>query len=562
MSTKILILLFFAINLRTSEQMDIPIAFRRLGNFATGLSFAHLKTSINIGNVRKNHWQALTTLNNTKIFAAELADNSTTIIQLFARLQKSLIPSTNLLDSITSTFIDSSDKTRTTRQLEVLGSVFSIGLSLYNSYEIYNLHSEISSLQTWMGLLAHSLLEEDQAITDLENSVNILNHTCWMLTNAIFKQETKLNHLAAFDEMSILTTDHNIQMNRWGNGMTQLLHGQMSPLLIKNKAMMKAIEELKTKVEEKGFRLLKDSPSDIYKEEISYIVEGNVIHVYVHLPIIEREPLTLYEHINIPFFASNKGDLVTLEADKTILAIDESNHNGMELTPEELSGCKRQPHHDGNIFLCGTANLVRTNVYETCLGLLFSGSQDSERIKAKCKLYISKEESFGQQITKTSFLLFNKNSKKLTQKCGNSQKHEMVEGLTKVDTTPGCQAFTDDYIFYSKIDVTMEAEFINLPRKINFTFHETALNELADAYHELSKITAPKKRSIESVRSWLEKEKSKRNMYFYGLIGFGIAMILSISILCYLGFTYLKYKRAKRPSVETDGFEMEPLRTT
>jgi hypothetical protein len=38
-------------------------------------------------------------------------------------------------------------------------------------------------------------------------------------------------------------------MNRWGNGITQLLHGQMSPLLIKNKAKMKAIEELKTKVQ-------------------------------------------------------------------------------------------------------------------------------------------------------------------------------------------------------------------------------------------------------------------------------------------------------------------------
>ena len=220
---------------------------------------------------------------------------------------------------------------------------------------------------------------------------------------------------------------------------------------------MKAFGELKIRIEEKGFKLLQEAPSNVYKDEISCIVEGNTIHIYVHFPIIEREPLTIYEYLNVPFFASNDGGLVTLESESSFLAIDETTHNGVELTAEELSGCKKVPHQDGNIYLCGSANLVKTNVLYTCLGTIFSRSHSSIDITTRCKMFITKEESYGKELSWNSFLLFNKSPKKLTHKCGNSQRHEMVEGLTKVETNPGCQVFTENFIFFSKTDVSMES---------------------------------------------------------------------------------------------------------
>ena len=72
-------------------------------------------------------------------------------------------------------------------------------------------------------------------------------------------------------------------------------------------------------------------------------------------------------------------------------------------------------------------------------------------------------------------LLFNKSPKILTHKCGSSQRHEMVEGLTKVETNPGCQVFTENFTNLLKTDVSMDSKIINLPRKINFTFHEMEL---------------------------------------------------------------------------------------
>ena len=53
------------------------------------------------------------------------------------------------------------------------------------------------------------------------------------MTKALFNQQNRLNHLAAFDEMNVMTTEHNTQINRWGESMTHLLQGKLSPLLVK-----------------------------------------------------------------------------------------------------------------------------------------------------------------------------------------------------------------------------------------------------------------------------------------------------------------------------------------
>ena len=88
-----------------------------------------------------------------------------------------------------------------------------------------------------------------------------------------------------------MTTEHNTQINRWGESMTHLLQGKLSPLLVNNKAMMIISKDIKYKIEDKGFKMPRENPSDVYKDEISFIVEGTVVHIQVRIPIIERSPL-------------------------------------------------------------------------------------------------------------------------------------------------------------------------------------------------------------------------------------------------------------------------------
>ena len=78
---------------------------------------------------------------------------------------------------------------------------------------------------------------------------------------------------------------------------------------------------------------------------------------------------------------------MTLESNGKCFALDENRKIGIELTPNELTACKKQPHQLGNIYLCESANLLNTNVLDTCLGLLFSGSQNAIEINNRCKLF-------------------------------------------------------------------------------------------------------------------------------------------------------------------------------
>ena len=74
-----------------ANQIDVPASFKRLGNYATGPPYVHLKTSMDIGNIRKMHWLALKMINETAKQASDLSDNSLSLFQLFSELERSLI---------------------------------------------------------------------------------------------------------------------------------------------------------------------------------------------------------------------------------------------------------------------------------------------------------------------------------------------------------------------------------------------------------------------------------------------------------------------------------------
>ena len=77
MNIKVLLLILIQFCFVSTTQIDVPVSFRRMGYYATGLSHAHLKTNINIENVRKLNDQAKAVINSTAKNAADLTDDTT-----------------------------------------------------------------------------------------------------------------------------------------------------------------------------------------------------------------------------------------------------------------------------------------------------------------------------------------------------------------------------------------------------------------------------------------------------------------------------------------------------
>ena len=59
--------------------------------------------------------------------------------------------------------------------------VFSLGLSNYNTYEMYQLYKSLNSLEAGMEVIAHSILEEDSAITHIKSNLAHLSATWFIL---------------------------------------------------------------------------------------------------------------------------------------------------------------------------------------------------------------------------------------------------------------------------------------------------------------------------------------------------------------------------------------------
>ena len=244
---KIFVVLTLAlVTTRCHEVVELRTSFHKLGKLASGLGYAHLHTKIDIASVRRSHWYVMTKLNNTADLAKEFATKDKETDPLFVRLLSAMQPATFIIDAVTSTFVDSSP--RKARQLELAAAAFSIGLSIYNTYEIYNLKNQIGDIRAGVEHVAHALLQEDQAIDALTSSIGHLNKTCNILAKSFYQLEEKVNKQAAFDELMLQITSHNQQVSQWGEGMTVLLHGHLSPLLIKNKSMMAAFIKIKEKV--------------------------------------------------------------------------------------------------------------------------------------------------------------------------------------------------------------------------------------------------------------------------------------------------------------------------
>jgi hypothetical protein len=497
----------------------------------------------------------MTKVNNTAMLAKEFASKSNEVDPLFVRLITAMQPSTFIIDAVTSTFVDSS--TRQTRQLGAAAAAFSIGLSIYNTYEIYNLKNEIGDIRAGVEHVSQALLQEDQAIDGLTNSIQHLNSTCNILAKSFYQLEERVNKQAAFDELMLQITGHNQQVSQWGEGMTVLLHGHLSPLLIKNKAMMTAFSRIKEKVERTGYSFLRENPSSIYKEELSYIVEGSMVHVYIHIPIIERKAMDLCEYIKVPFQANPGGPFITVEADNSIFAIDEQSRNGVELSALELSQCKKNNNNIGSIYVCRGLNLERRDMSNTCLGMLYAGKYDQNSLEQSCHIFMSPVKEFAKQISRDSFVLFSSVKTKLTTKCKNgTDSSEMIVGVRLVRTGAGCHSYTADYIFHHQEEISLESDFIHLPRKVEFKLEDVTFLDLSSAYEQMSLVTKPTKRNLELVKSWLQNSKTAHRSNLKLGLAFGLTMGVSCIIIVYLVRTYLRYKRAKAGTVTSQEIEM------
>ena len=94
--------------------------------------------------------------------------------------------------------------------------------------------------------------------------------------------------------------------------------------------------------------------------------------------------MELFEFIPTPVKVRNL--YLEIKASLELLATDERGQAGIKMSREQLVRCQAGDKHNGKVFLCPNANLIRNDNRKSCLGAIFFGLQ--EEIGKRCDHWI------------------------------------------------------------------------------------------------------------------------------------------------------------------------------
>lgn len=532
-----------------AKDLKVSTSFRKIGRLATGLSYGHLHATLNIETLKTSHQ------NLEKFLNEQLRDvKSPNDKILINTIQGNLAPSkTTLMRLEHAFFIDRPHrpKRQALMGLALGGGLLSFGMSIYNTIQISALHNKIKNMEIGFEHVVHAFEEENHSISILANSINDIKRTCQILLSL---QETDQKEITFLSQTLLLNTmiqTHNAEVSSWARGLEALLDGHLQPTLVNPAKLQHAVQIMSVKAEKRGLRLLHTEKSSVYKSPISFLADDqHQLHVFVHLPLIDSDPIDLFEYLPIPFEIDEL--LVSIESDRQILATDSTGNRGIELSRLDLLHCQMEKTHSGNTFVCPNTNLLRNDIRQTCLGSLFFSLRNL--IPSRCHHFIEKTsevDDFALQTGTKKFILFAKENLTLLNVCRNgTQSIQNVTGITTIEANENCTIVTDHHTFKPQINIDVDENFLErpiiMPQEHLTAFTRT--DDLRRAYEELSKIQEPKNRKkLSTLKRWL----SDQSEFPHETVTYGAAfssIILSLAICIFIVVLYVIYRvKTKKP---------------
>lgn len=550
---------------RSTSNITIPTAFRQVGVLCSDAGYGHIMTSFNITHFKWLIEQAKLSAN-ISLAAIEIQrgrDITLSMTPFYNSLQLSLEPSERLMEQLDIVFQEEDSRSaRSERQLllgaTMLTSGLGLGLSILNTIQIQNLKNEVEKEKETQQHIITLLQQEEKSIETLSNSVITLNTTMVKLATEYSRISNKFDLLTGYSLLHNKFETFNQEMVLTFEGLMSLTKGTLSPTLVNKQQLISSIRELNKRAQKTGLHLLHSELSYVFKAEISYIVQRSIIYCFVHLPLVRRDSLALYEYLSVPFYHGNPENSPLLTASSpdgaTFLAIDTDGKKGLSLTHSFLAGCHRENNARGITYICpDDGNVILNDVSsESCLGLLYSSNYEQNLLLQKCKIEFVNSPEFCKQIGPGSFILFTKNPTKLTIICPLTSNNQMdtnvtmITGMQRLDLKPGCFAYTIKYSMTGNFDLYSEGSFLYMPKPLELDHNIFPVTKLIDFYKELSKVSVPERIDARLLQSLKETTEWRSTSTITGGSLATLALVITFGILAYLAYTIIRYRLANR----------------
>lgn len=536
------------------EEAMVPTSFRKRGYLATGLSYGHVHFEIDLNKIidvqNKSEYAlalAIARLNMFFLNGTDVGRYET----LYKGMTVAFKPSRKMVEEVMTLFEDQlTTHQRNKRQMvaaaAAVGTLFNLGLGLYNRYEIAELHQEMQKAREDRIHIVELLKDEATKFNSMLSVVKQLNTTMAAASKALQKIRSDLDTLGIFTIVEHEIVTYNWAMTLWYHAILELLQGRLSPHLLKPSAVEQAMKHVLLQANEQGLHALFTESAGFFRADVSYLMSDNIIHVYVHLPLIEAEPLLLLEYVNAPVMLSKpNGPLMFIDTKGKALAISDSTNNGLEIDLVRLVGCSTKNTHLGKIYLCPNTNLARKDITQTCLGTLHGGRYDLQTLKVRCGVYFEDVEEFAVQISSNIFMFYSKHEVKLSKTCKNGSEELMLSGLHRLELAPFCKLFSLNYVFTPRISLHLEEDLVYFPRSVTFTYEDIPLPTVMDVYERYNQanVKLPEKIKLEEVDDLLKAIQTDTlpGHAFWGPPLTILNWVLLLGVIGYLTYNHVRY---------------------
>lgn len=556
MLSKKLVLLFAIViavisanNLGANDHLEIRQNFRKIGDLASGLSYAHVHATVKFNRLKSAVHNVLHVIKLRK----EKTDSEVEKGYIDT-IQPQLEIAKETLENLQDLFFGKND-VRSKRQiflgLAIALGIFNTGMSIYTSTEILKLHSQLTGLQNDMidGFqhVAHVLDEEQHVLHQIVKNVNLIKESCRYALDQIQNDQQEIRSLQNIVGLGALISNLNAELAAWGRGLESLSHGQLHPTLVNKMAMRKAFEDIKLQAVKVGLQTLHSDWTSVYKAKLSYFAtKKEEIVVIVHIPLVEQAPLEIYEYIPVPI--SLDGMFVTIEGNRELLATDLQGQYGLEMSKTDILRCQTEDIHHGKLFICPDSNLKQNQIRRSCLGSLFFGHKE---VVQNCHHFVhlyEQQSEFMKQISDDAVVLFSKEDLTVRQTCDKKTETLNVSGLTSLNVKPGCKVTTELYTFTSPVVINTQTDFIAKTMKIPKVHFTDGLEtqELVHKLKELAKIKNPDNIHLNELKNWIQEEKTKVTIQSIGHSTSAAAILCSIAVIVVFSLLVWRYRKTSK----------------
>ena len=324
-------------------------------------------------------------------------------------------------------------RVRTKRQIGLLAlgalGVVDTGLGLYNSYEISQLNSRVTSGFHHVDLVVHDL---DHRIDQLEDNLSKFMHRVKEGLACLQSRISRLDWVTDSDlQLNVLTgLLHHAEL-----GWTELLQGKFPRSWLDERSFQDLQNDVSSRLSSLGANRT-FSTLELASMDASFMISSNLtVKVFLHIPIVDKI-MEHFQHVSRPVFVDGQWLLLSADADESSLLVapDRKTSLAVDIT---AAGCNRQigPHR-----VCTGVAAVGKQLADYCLGLLLLGFESD--LSKKCRFRPLVRSWHVAYVGDNYYSVFVSQQDTLTITCpGASLKRQLLpQTHNNISVSAKCQA--------------------------------------------------------------------------------------------------------------------------